>query len=281
MKLVSFSTQDGTGYGVVENDHVIDLSTRMKYPSLRALIAADEVGEAARLASTLKPDYPLSGIRLLPPIPDPGKIICVGLNYHAHVAETGRKLTEKPALFNRFAESQIGHLAPMIKPIESDHLDYEGELAIVVGKPGRRIKEADAASHIAGYSCYNDGSVRDWQYHTTQFLPGKNFAGTGAFGPWLVTPDEIADPAKLRLTTRLNGTVMQTATIDMMITSIPAQIAYISTFIPLEAGDVIVTGTPGGVGSKRTPPLYMKEGDVIEVEIDQVGVLRNTVANER
>lgn len=141
MKLVSFSTQDGTGYGVVENDHVIDLSTRMKHPSLRALIAADEVGEAARLASTLKPDYPLSGIRLLPPIPDPGKIICVGLNYHAHVAETGRKLTEKPALFNRFAESQIGHLAPMIKPIESDHLDYEGELAIVIGKPGRKSRK--------------------------------------------------------------------------------------------------------------------------------------------
>lgn len=280
MKLVSFRTQSGISYGIVHADHVVDLGSRMKYPSLRALIAADALDEAAKLASGLKPDYALSDIRLLPPIPDPGKIICVGLNYHAHVAETGRQLTEKPALFNRFAESQIGHLEPMIKPIESDRLDYEGEVAIVIGKPGRRIQEAEAASHIAGYSCYNDGSVRDWQYHTTQFLPGKNFAGTGAFGPWLVTPDEIGDPTKLRLTTRLNGNVMQTATVDMMITSIPAQIAYISTFTPLEAGDVIVTGTPGGVGSKRTPPLFMKQGDVVEIEIDRIGVLRNTVVNE-
>jgi 2-keto-4-pentenoate hydratase/2-oxohepta-3-ene-1,7-dioic acid hydratase in catechol pathway len=281
MKLVSFSKEGGEGYGVVTNGQIIDLSRLMKYISLRALIAAGALDEAARLAATSKPDLPLEGTRLLPPIPDPGKIICVGLNYHAHVAETGRRLTEKPALFNRFAESQIGHLAPMIKPLESDHLDYEGEVAIVIGKPGRRISEADALQHIAGYACYNDGSVRDWQYHTTQFLPGKNFVGTGAFGPWLVTADEIPEPTKLRLTTRLNGTVMQTATVDMMITSIPAQIAYISSFIPLEPGDVIVTGTPGGVGSKRTPPIYMKAGDVVEIEIDQIGVLRNTVVNER
>jgi 2-keto-4-pentenoate hydratase/2-oxohepta-3-ene-1,7-dioic acid hydratase in catechol pathway len=169
----------------------------------------------------------------------------------------------------------------MIKPRESDQLDYEGELAIVIGKAGRRISEQDALGYVAGYACYNDGSVRDWQYHTTQFLPGKNFNGTGAFGPWLVSSDEIPDPSALRLTTRLNGNVMQTATVDMMITSIAAQIAYISTFTTLEPGDVIVTGTPGGVGSKRTPPLFMKAGDVIEVEIDRIGILRNTVANER
>jgi 2-keto-4-pentenoate hydratase/2-oxohepta-3-ene-1,7-dioic acid hydratase in catechol pathway len=281
MRLVSFVAGGRSCYGVVRDDRIIDLSKRMKFSSLRELIAAGALGEAAKLAATLDPDLPLAGTPLLPPIPNPGKIICVGLNYHDHVAETGRKLTEKPALFNRFAESQIGHLQPMIKPRESDQLDYEGELAIVIGKAGRRIDEADAMAHVAGYSCYNDGSVRDWQYHTTQFMSGKNFVGTGAFGPWLVTADEIADPGPLRLTTRLNGTVMQTATVDMMITSIPRQIAYISTFTPLEPGDVIVTGTPGGVGSKRKPPIFMKQGDVVEVEIDQVGTLRNTVENER
>ena len=281
MRLVSFAADTGHGYGVVKDNGVVDLSKRMEYASLRALIAADALPEAAKLVATLTPDMPLEGTRLLPPIPDPGKIICVGLNYLDHVAETGRKLTEKPALFNRFAESQIGHLEPMIKPTESEQLDYEGEVAIVIGKRGRRISEADALGHIAGYACYNDGSVRDWQYHTTQFLPGKNFVGTGGFGPWLVTADEIGDPKSLKLTTRLNGEVMQSATVDMMITSIPAQIAYISTFTPLEPGDVIVTGTPGGVGSKRKPPLYMKAGDVIEIEIDRIGILRNTVANER
>lgn len=281
MRLVSFAAGASSCYGVVKNDWIIDLSKRMKFSSLRELIAAGALDEAGKLAATLQPDLPLEGTRLLPPIPNPGKIICVGLNYHDHVAETGRKLTEKPALFTRFAESQIGHLQPMIKPLESDQLDYEGELAIVIGKPGRRISQTDAMDHVAGYSCYNDGSVRDWQYHTTQFISGKNFVGTGGFGPWLVTADEIPDPSDLRLTTRLNGTVMQTTTVNMMITSIPAQIAYISTFIPLEPGDVIVTGTPGGVGSKRKPPLFMKEGDVVEVEIDQVGSLRNTVMNER
>ena len=281
MRLVSFIAGVRRGYGVVKGKGIIDLSKRMAFPSLRSLIAAGALDEAARVAAPLEPDMPLDGTHLLPPIPDPEKIICVGLNYHAHVAETGRKLTEKPALFNRFAASQIGHMEPMIKPSVSDQLDYEGELAVVIGKPGRKISEANALSHIAGYSCYNDGSVRDWQYHTTQFLPGKNFVGTGAFGPWLVSADEIPDPTVLRLITRLNGEVMQSATVNMMINSIPAQIAYISAFTSLEPGDVIVTGTPGGVGSKRKPPIFMKEGDVIEVEIDRIGTLRNRVVAER
>ena len=168
----------------------------------------------------------------------------------------------------------------MLKPLESDQLDYEGEVAVVIGKGGRRIKEADALSHVAGYSCYNDGSVRDWQYHTSQFMPGKNYVGTGGFGPWIVTTDEIPDPKVMTLTTTLNGTVMQNASVDMMITSIPAQIAYISTFIPLEPGDVIVTGTPGGVGNKRTPQLFMKPGDVVEIEVDAVGILRNGIVDD-
>jgi 2-keto-4-pentenoate hydratase/2-oxohepta-3-ene-1,7-dioic acid hydratase in catechol pathway len=279
MRLVSFVADAGPSFGLVKGDGIVDLATRTRYATLRELITAGAL-ENAREFIAAGLDLPLDGTRLLPPIPNPGKIICVGLNYHDHVAETGRKLTENPTLFSRYPESQIGHLQPMIKPRESDQLDFEGELAVVIGSPGRRISEVDALKHVAGYSCYNDGSVRDWQHHTIQFMPGKNFVGTGAFGPWLVTADEIADPKSMSLTTRLNGVVMQSATVAMMITSIPAQIAYISTFVPLQAGDVIVTGTPGGVGAKRKPPIFMKEGDLIEVEINQIGTLRNMVVNE-
>lgn len=281
MRLVSFLSASAPSYGVVKGEGIVELAGRMRFSSLRELIAADALREAAELADGRAPDLALADVRLLPPITDPGKIICVGLNYLDHVAETGRKLTERPALFSRYAASQIGHLEPMIKPFESEQLDYEGELAVVIGRGGRRIRTADALTHVAGYACYNDGSIRDWQYHTTQFLPGKNFVGTGAFGPWLVTADEIPDPTVLRLSTRLNGELMQSATVASMINSIPEQIAYISTFTLLEPGDVIVTGTPGGVGSKRKPPIFMKHGDIVEVEIDGIGILRNPVVNER
>ena len=281
MRLVSFVVDGRSAFGVVKGEGIIDLTKHTRYKTLRELLATGALPEAAALLADKPADLPLDGTQLLPPIPDPGKIICVGLNYLDHVAETGRPLTEKPALFPRFASSQIGHLAPLVKPLESDQLDYEGEVAVVIGKGGRRIREADALSHVAGYSCYNDGSVRDWQYHTSQFMPGKNYIGTGGFGPWLVTTDEIPDPKAMTLTTRLNGTVMQNASVDMMITSIPAQIAYISTFTVLEPGDVIVTGTPGGVGAKRKPPVFMKDGDVIEITVGGVGTLRNVVRNER
>lgn len=280
MRLVTYDAGSGPQIGAIKDGAIVELTAKTPHRSLRALIAANAIASLTPIVASATPTLSLDKVRLLPPIPDPGKIICVGLNYHDHVAETGRKLTAQPTLFNRYPESQMGHLADMIKPIESDKLDYEGELAIVISKGGRRIKAADAMSHIAGYSCYNDGSVRDWQSHTIQFMPGKNFVGTGGFGPWLVTADEIADPTKLKVVTRLNGQVMQSATVDMMITPIPEQIAYISTFIPLEAGDVIVTGTPGGVGSRREPPLFMKDGDVVEIEIDEVGTLRNTVVAE-
>ena len=219
-------------------------------------------------------------LTLLPVIPNPNKIVCVGLNYGEHVRETGREITEKPALFLRLSESQVAHGQDIIRPPESFKLDYEGEIAVIIGQGGRRISEADAWSHIAGYSCYNDGSVRDWQVATSQWTPGKNFWRTGGFGPWLVTADEIAPNQKMTLVTRLNGVELQRATTDMMIHSIPRQIAYISTFIPLEPGDVIVTGTPGGVGNKRTPQLFMKPGDVAEIEVDAIGILRNPVQDE-
>ena len=192
--------------------------------------------------------------------------MCVGLNYQDHVKETKRDNTENPALFVRFAESQVGHNQPIILPPESTHLDYECEIAVIIGKAGRRISEKDSWSHIAGYAPYNDGSVRDWQRHTIQWSAGKNFSKTGGFGPWMVTRDEIADDAELSIETRLNGTVMQHSTTKHMIFSIPVLIKYISTFISLQPGDVIVTGTPGGVGARREPPVWMKAGDKVEIE---------------
>jgi 2-keto-4-pentenoate hydratase/2-oxohepta-3-ene-1,7-dioic acid hydratase in catechol pathway len=283
VKLVSFVDQGRSSYGVVRDKGVIDLGRRLGsrgVTTLRQLLAVDALADAERLAASEQPDFPLDGLALAPVITDPDKIICVGMNYRDHVAEVGRTVTEKPSLFARFAGSQVGHLQPMIKPTVSEQFDYEGEVAVVIGRTGRHIREADALKHIAGYACYNEGSIRDWQRHTTQFLAGKTFAGTGAFGPWLVTADEIPDPTKLTLETRLNGQVVQHTTTDKLITSIPELIAYCSTILPLLPGDVIVTGTPGGVGLKRTPPLFMKPGDTVEVEVSGIGVLRNPVIAE-
>ncbi|WP_445489914.1 fumarylacetoacetate hydrolase family protein [Rhodopseudomonas sp. RCAM05734] len=283
MKLVSFVENGRSSYGVVKEKGVVDLGRRLSergFATLRQLLAGNALADAARLAASEQADFSLEKIQLAPVIPDPDKIICVGMNYRDHVAEVGRAVTEKPSLFARFAGSQVGHLQPMVKPTVSEQFDYEGEVAVVIGKAGRHISEADALSHIAGYSCYNEGSIRDWQRHTTQFLAGKTFAGTGAFGPWLVTSDEIPDPTTLTLETRLNGQTVQSTTTDKLITSIPELIAYCSTMLPLLPGDVIVTGTPGGVGLKRNPPLFMKPGDTVEVEVSGIGVLRNPVIAE-
>ena len=281
MKLVSFIAGGRAGFGVVKGDGVIDLSARLgdRWPTLRDLLAGNGLAEAAAAADDA-PDYSLGSVELAPVIPNPDKIICVGLNYRDHVAETGRTETPNPALFARYAGSQVGHLQPLIKPAASNEFDYEGELAVVIGTGGRDIAAADALDHVAGYACYNEGSVRDWQRHTSQYLAGKTFAGTGGFGPWLVTTDEIPDPAALTLETRLNGQVVQHSKTDLMITPVREQIAYISTILPLLPGDVIVSGTPGGVGSKRKPPLFMKAGDVAEVEISSIGILRNPVVAE-
>jgi 2-keto-4-pentenoate hydratase/2-oxohepta-3-ene-1,7-dioic acid hydratase in catechol pathway len=283
MKLVSFVENGRSSYGVVKEKGVVDLGRRLGgrgFATLRQLLTGNALADAARLSASEPADFPLEGLQLAPVIPDPDKIICVGMNYRDHVAEVGRTVTEKPSLFARFAGSQVGHLQPMIKPTVSEQFDYEGEVAIVIGKAGRHISEADALSHIAGYSCYNEGSIRDWQRHTTQFLAGKTFAGTGAFGPCLVTSDEIPDPTVLTLETRLNGQTVQSTTTDKLITGIPELIAYCSTMLLLLPGDVIVTGTPGGVGLKRNPPLFMKPGDTVEVEVSGIGVLRNPVIAE-
>ena len=282
MKLLSYEHAGQAGFGAVVDGGIVDLQRALggRYAGLRQLIAADALVEAAAALQGRKPELALDAVRLLPVIPDPDKIVCVGLNYGEHVRETGRTITESPALFLRVPDSQVGHGQPILRPRESQRLDSEGEIAVVIGRGGRRIAEADAWSHICGYSCYNDGSVRDWQLATSQWTPGKNFYRTGGFGPWMVTADEIAPGQVMSLVTRLNGQEMQRATTDMMIHSIPRQIAYISSFVPLLPGDVIVTGTPGGVGNKRTPPVFMQPGDVVEVEVDAIGVLRNTIADD-
>jgi len=279
MKFISFLYQKKASYGVVAGDGVVDLGKKFgkKYPTLRAALVGGALNQLKSFAKGKKPTIKLAKIQFLPVIPDARKIVCVGLNYREHRAETGRPDTVHPTLFNRWADSQIGHDQPMIKPKESDKFDWEGELAVIIGKTGRRIPREKAMSYVAGYSCYNDGSVRDWQRHTSQFMPGKNFPGTGPFGPWMVTTDELKDITKQTLTTRLNGVVKQQATIDMMIFDIPEQIHYISTWTELRPGDVIVTGTPGGVGFARNPPEFMKVGDTVEIEITGVGVLRNTI----
>lgn len=282
MKLISYHHKQQDSYGAVLGERVVDLRAVFgdRAPDLKSFIAADLFEEARAAVAAAKSTLALGELRLLPVIPNPGKIFCIGLNYGEHIRETGKEVTEKPVIFLRVADSQLAHGEDIVRPRVSERLDYEGEIAIVIGKGGRHISEADSWSHIAGYSCYNDGSVRDWQVHTSQWAPGKNFWKTGAFGPWMVSADEIAADQKLTLVTRLNGQELQRATTDMMVHSIPRQIAYISSFIPLEAGDVIVTGTPGGVGNKRTPPLFMKPGDVCEIEVDAIGVLRNGIRDE-
>ncbi len=282
MKLISYQHNGQDRYGAVVGDRVIDLREAFgaQAPDLKAFIAAGLAARAAAQLDAARATVALSQVRLLPVIPNPGKIFCIGLNYGEHIRETGKEVTDKPVIFLRVADSQLAHGEDIVRPRVSDRLDYEGEIAIVIGKGGRHIGEADAWSHIAGYSCYNDASVRDWQLHTSQWTPGKNFWKTGAFGPWMVTADEIAPGQTMTLVTRLNGQELQRATTDMMVHGIPRQIAYISAFIALEPGDVIVTGTPGGVGNKRTPQLFMKPGDICEIEVDAIGVLRNGIRDE-
>lgn len=280
MKLLSFVAEGRPSYGAAKGGGVVDLGRRLPARTLRELLEMDGLVQAGAVAASAQSDYALDAIAFAPVIPDPGKIICVGLNYRDHVAETGRTVTEKPALFARFATSQVGHLQPVIRPLVSEHFDYEGELALVIGRAGRHIAREGALAHVAGYSCYNEGSIRDWQRHTSQFLSGKSFDRSGAFGPWLVTADEIPDPGTLTLQTRLNGDTVQKTSTDLLITDVADLIVYCSTIMTLMPGDVIVTGTPGGVGFKRTPPLFMKPGDTVEVEISGIGVLRNPVAAE-
>ena len=281
MRLSTVKIAGRTTWGVIEGETFRDAGAVLagRYADLKAAVTAgfEGVADAAENAAA----FPLSEIEWLPVIPNPDKILCVGLNYEMHRKETGRAEVENPTIFARYSNSQTGHLKPIIRPKVSTELDYEGELAVIIGKPGRYISREDALGHIAGFACYNDGSVRDYQRHTHQFTPGKNFPDTGAFGPWMMTPDELGPLDALRIQTRLNGDVVQDATFAQMIFDIARQIEYCSSFTRLEAGDVIASGTPGGVGAKRNPPLWMKPGDIVEVEIDRLGTLRNPITDEQ
>lgn len=281
MRFASFSIGGRASWGVVEGAEVLDLSGLLgdRLPDLKSAIAADALGDLAEPASHAT-RHPFASIVWLPVIPNPDKILCVGLNYEDHRKETGRAEVEHPTIFARYANTQIAQDDPIIRPRVSTSLDYEGELAVIIGKQGRYIPRDAALGYVAGYSCYNDGSLRDFQWHTHQFTPGKNFPGTGAFGPWMVTPDEFGPIGSQRIQTRLNGEIVQDATFEQMIFDVPRQIEYCASFTRLEPGDVIASGTPGGVGAKRKPPLWMKPGDSVEVEIDGIGILRNGVADE-
>lgn len=282
MKLMSYSIAGRETWGAVLGEGVAELAIRTGHVTLAGFIASPDFARRDALVADLKADAKLAEVTFLPVIPRPEKIVCAVRNYmdhHQEVLAAGmqRELSEQPPIFLRVWRSQTPHQGPIVRPRVSESLDWEGELAVVIGKEGRDISEADAWAHIAGYSCYNDASVREWQFHAKQIASGKNFESTGAFGPWMVTADEIAPGRELKLETRLNGVVVQSSHTGHMIFSIPRLIAYASTIFTLVPGDVIITGTPAGVGWSKKPPQFMKPGDVVEVEIEAIGVLRNPV----
>lgn len=278
MRWLSFRHKEIESYGFINEDgFVVDAGKGSKFTTLRSALAHRDYGGLDTDVASDAPEYDLASIEYLPPITNPDKILCVGLNYKAHQEETGRGGEENPTIFVRFAEVQVGHKGNMIRPRESNTLDYEGEIALIIGRRGRRIKKADFLDYVFGFSCYNDGSVREYQRHTNQFTPGKNFMSTGGFGPWIMTPDEIGDLNKMELNTRLNGEIMQHAVSSDLVFGFADLVAYCSTFVDLVPGDVIVTGTPGGVGAARNPPVFMDEGDVISVSVDPIGTLEHQV----
>jgi 2-keto-4-pentenoate hydratase/2-oxohepta-3-ene-1,7-dioic acid hydratase in catechol pathway len=286
MKLLSFSLQQKESWGAIVGNEVIDLGKALpQYPTLTEFIASADFAKRDAIVAAHKPGLKLSEITYLPVIPRPEKIICAVRNYMDHHKEAvahgmDRQITEFPPIFLRVWRSQVGHNQPVIRPKVSTHLDWEGELAVVIGKAGRHIPESKAMNHIAGYAIYNDVSVRDYQRHAQQIAAGKNFVGTGPFGPWLVTADEVPDPTKLKLETRVNGETVQSSDTSHLIFSIPRLINYSSEIFDLVPGDVIATGTPAGVGFTRKPPRFLKAGDVVEVEIEKLGILSNPVIDE-
>lgn len=281
MRLASFTTRDRESFGVVDGERIVDIGYRLasQYPTLRLAVGGLGLRGIEKAAQMSEVWHRTDDITWLPPIPDPLKVICVGLNYRAHVLETGRQPPAKPLLFTRFANSQVGHDTPLRHPGISSRYDYEGELAVVIGRRTHRVGVGQALEAVLGYTCFNDGSVRDWQEHSTHFTAGKNFLASGACGPWIVTADEIPDPGVLALETRVNGETWQRAPISDLVFSVADLISYCSTFTELLPGDIIATGTPGGVGAWRKPAYWLKAGDVIEVEIAGVGTLRNQVAS--
>jgi 2-keto-4-pentenoate hydratase/2-oxohepta-3-ene-1,7-dioic acid hydratase in catechol pathway len=281
MKLATFETKDGRrSWGVIEGDNVIGLDKcdGGRFPTLKSALGdANLLHWSRNHAISSRDIIPLSAVKLLIPVPDAEKFICIGLNYKAHAAEAGLALPKFPQTFFRMASSVVPHDAAIVRPRLSTDFDYEGELAVIIGKGGHHITASRALEHVAGYTCFNDGSIRNYQFDHGLSV-GKNFFATGSIGPWIVTADEIPDPGQLDLKTRVNGKEVQSGNTSDLIFSVPEIIAYVSSFIPLAEGDLIATGTPHGVGFKRAPPLWLKPDDVVEIEISKIGTLRNGVA---
>jgi 2-keto-4-pentenoate hydratase/2-oxohepta-3-ene-1,7-dioic acid hydratase in catechol pathway len=287
VKIVSFRANGRDGVGVVtdgdpETGHAVDATgADPRWTSVLEVLRAGALDDLAAWAHGRRPDIDLAAVDLLPPVPNPGKILCAGVNYAVHRDEANAAPATHPTIFTRFPDSQMGYGSPIVRPTVAENLDFEGELVAVIGRDVYRESPDEAADAVAAWSCYQDGSVRDWQFHSSQWIPGKNFPHTGGFGPWLVTADEVGPVEQLHLTTRVNGEVVQSAPLADLIFTVPQLVSYVSGFTPLRPGDLLVTGTPGGVGAFRTPPLWLRAGDVVTVEIPGVGVLRNPVEDEK
>jgi 2-keto-4-pentenoate hydratase/2-oxohepta-3-ene-1,7-dioic acid hydratase in catechol pathway len=281
MKLASFIFDGVPSYGVVRDDQVVDCgpALRKAHPTLRALVAAGALGELQRVSEGAGHTARVTQTTFLPAVSDPERIVCLGLNYRAHAEEAGLQVSKNPEVFIRLRSTLVGHGQPLIIPKVSHQLDYEGELAIVIGKGGRYITKEDAMEHVLGYACFNDGSVRDFQFEH-HICVGKNFPGTGGFGPWITTRDELPDISRCVLTTSVNGTELQHAELSLLVRDVATMVSYVSQFTRLEPGDVIPTGTPKGVGFARKPQLWLRPGDTVEVAITGIGTLRHPVRAE-
>jgi 2-keto-4-pentenoate hydratase/2-oxohepta-3-ene-1,7-dioic acid hydratase in catechol pathway len=279
MRIASFTRQSTPSWGVVEGDSIHDLGAVTGLPELGEALRTGRLDAALGAVSTA-PVIDLAEVQLLPPVTDPRKILCVGLNYADHIAEMQREAPAKPTIFTRYPDTFVGDGESLIAPRNSARFDYEGEFAIVIGRGGRHVRAEDALDHVLGYTVMNDGSIRDYQRHTTQFTPGKNFPRSGSLGPWIVTAGEFGDVGTQRITTSVNSLVVQDSSLDQLVFGVPELIAYITEWTELAPGDVIATGTPGGVGDGHDPALYLFPGDVVRVEIDGVGSLTNPVAEE-
>ena len=281
MRFASFEINDRASYGLVRGDSIIDLGPEFgaRYPSLKAAIADDALSQLGAWAMDQPGGLALSSIQYLPVIPDADRVACFGLNYRKR-NPAGGDVTEMefPTIFLKASGALVGHDQPMIKSVHSDCFDYEAELGLIIGKPGRNIAKENALDHVAGFTCFNDGSMRDWQKHST--VAGKNFTASSSVGPWMVTPDEIENVDAFRVISRLNGNEMQNDTIDMMFFSITEQIEYLSKIMELHPGDIIATGSPQGSGGQREPQVFMNPGDVIEIEVPGVGLLSNPIVGD-
>ncbi len=279
MKIASIDTKDGPSYGAIIDRRIRlpEMSSLQRNPTLKDALASDETLDMGYFCGA---ELNLDTVTFLPVVPNAEKILCVGVNYRPHIEEMGRAVPEHPVVFLRVPGSMVGHERPLMCPTVSEQFDYEGELAIIVGRRTRYAKPESAMDAVFGITCFMDGSVRDWQRHTQQFTAGKNFPESGSCGPWAVPISAISDIESIGLTTRVNGEVLQRGRIAELVFDIPAIVAYCSTFTELMPGDIIATGTPGGVGAARRPPRWLTPSDVVEVDIDGIGVLRNRVVAE-